>query len=114
MSLSNTPERTLLERKKSRIHDAMERSYDDLCDAVSAFHSLENHYDLSEQTIESVDGWVHRIDRSLEDVSRLIKELEDWAFDGDSHVLMDEDDLAEVMGYEGQKENYEDHKDKDE
>ena len=25
----------------------------------------------------------------------------------------DEDDLAEVMGYEGQRENYEDHKDKD-
>ena len=102
MPLSNTPERTLLERKKSRIHDAMERSYQDLCDAESAFHSLEDHFDLSEQTIESVDGWVYRIDKSLQDAGWLIKELEDWAFDGDSYRLMED------------AEDYEDHKDKEE
>ena len=102
MPLSNTPERTLLERKKSRIHDAMERAYEDLTDAVSAFHSLEDHYDLSEQTIESVDGWVYRIDKSLQDAGWLIKELEDWAFDGDSYRLMED------------AEDYEDHKDKEE
>ena len=90
MPLSNTPERTLLERKKSRIHDAMERAYDDLRDAVSAFHSLEDHYDLSEQTIESVDGWVYRIERSLSDADYLIRELGDWAFDGDSYRLMED------------------------
>jgi len=93
-------ERTLLERKKSRIHDAMERAYDDLRDAVSAFHSLEDHYDLSEQTIESVDGWHDRISKSLDDAEYLINELEEWAFDGDSYRLIEE-------------ENYEDHKDKD-
>ena len=90
MPLSNTPERTLLERKKSRIHDAMERSWNDLCDAVSAFHALEDHYDLSEQTIESVDGWTSRIDTKLHDVGYMIKELEDWAFDGDSYRLMED------------------------
>jgi len=90
MSPSNTPERTLLEQKKSRIHEAMERSYQDLCDAVSAFHALEDHFDLNEQTIESVDGWVYRIERSLSDADYLIRELGDWAFDGDSYRLIED------------------------
>ena len=95
MPQSNTSERTLLERKKSRIHDAMERSWNDLSDAVSAFHSLEAHYDLSEQTIESVDGWVSRMDEAIHDVGKMIKELEDWAFDGDSYRLMENADETE-------------------
>ena len=95
MPLSNTSERTLLERKKSRIHDAMERSYQDLCGAVSAFHSLEDHFDLSEQTIESVDGWTYRIEKSLDDACYLIEELGDWAFDGDSYRLMEDADETE-------------------
>ena len=45
-----------LDQDKSRIHDRMEDSWNALCDAVSAFQSLEDHYDLSEQTIEVVDG----------------------------------------------------------
>ena len=90
MPQSDTPERTLLERKKSRIHDAMERSHQDLCDAVSAFHSLEDHFDLSEETIDAVDGWTDRINKSLVDAEYLIIELEDWAFDGDSYRLMED------------------------
>ena len=101
MPQSNIPERTLLERDKSRLHDKMCNSFMKLRDAVGAFHSLEDHYDLSEQTIEMVDGWTHRIEKSLYDAEYLINELEDWAFDGDSYRLIEE-------------ENYEDHKDKDE
>jgi hypothetical protein len=68
---------------------------------MKRFHELEEYYDLSEQTIESVDDWVDRICKSLDDVYYMIEELEDWAFDGDSYLLIEE-------------ENYEDHKDKDE
>jgi hypothetical protein len=90
MPQSNTPTRTLLEREKSRLHDKMSNSLVTLRDAVNAFHSLEDHYDLSEQTIESVDGWTYRIDKSLDDAGYLITELEDWAFDGDSYSLMED------------------------
>ena len=103
MPPSNTPTRTLLEREKSRLHDKMENSWMTLRDAVNKFHGLEDHYDLSEQTIDNVDGWHDRILKSLEDARYLIDELENWAFDGDSHVLMESED-----------ENYEDHKDKEE
>ena len=95
MPLSNTPERTLLEREKSRLHDKMERSHQDLCDAVSAFHSLEDHYDLTEETIDLVDGWVMRMDESLNGAGCLLTELEDWAFDGDSYRLMGDADETE-------------------
>ncbi len=88
-------ERTLLEREKSRLHDRMLNRWMDLCDAVSAFHALEDHYDLTEETIESVDGWNDRIDKSLQDAGWLIKELEDWAFDGDSYRLMEDEDETE-------------------
>ena len=101
MPQSNIPERTLLEREKSRLHDKMINTWHTLCDTVSQFHSLEDHYDLDDLTIERVDGWVHRIEQSLGDADYLINELGDWAFDGDSYRLIEE-------------ENYEDHKDKDE
>ena len=94
-------ERTKLEQDKSLCHDKMQEAWHDLCNAVSRFHSLEDHYDLCEQTIESVDGWTDRINKSLHDAGYLIDELEEWAFDGDSYRLIEE-------------ENYEDHKDKDE
>ena len=101
MPQSNIPTRTLLEREKSTLHDKMINAWHTLYNSVNRFHGLEDHYDLSEQTIEAVDGWHDRIRRSLDDALGLIDELEDWAFDGDSHVLMEE-------------ENYEDHKDKEE
>ena len=85
-------ERTKLEQEKSRLHDEMMNSLVALRRAVSAFHSLEDHYDLSEQTIEAVDGWIERIDYSLDDAGCLITELEDWAFDGDSYRLMEDED----------------------
>ena len=94
-------ERTKLEQEKSVYHDKMKEAWHDLSKAVSRFHSLEDYYDLDELTIERVDGWVHRIEQSLTDADYLIDELEDWAFDGDSYRLIEE-------------ENYEDHKDKDE
>ena len=100
MPQSNIPERTLLEREKSRLHDKMINAWMTLRDSVSKFHALEDHYDLDELTIERVDGWVDRIEKSLTDADYLINELEEWAFDGDSYRLMEE-------------ENYEDHKDKD-
>ena len=90
MPQSNVPEQTLLERDKSRIHDKMEKAWNQLCDAVSAFHALEDHYDLHEYTIELVDGWTGRIDTKLHDVGYMIEELEDWAFDGNSHVLLED------------------------
>ena len=93
-------ERTKLEQDKSLCHDKMQEALHDLSNAVSRFHSLEDHYDLDHLTIERVDGWVHRIEGSLSDTEYLVRELEDWAFDGDSYRLMEE-------------ENYEDHKDKD-
>ena len=100
MPQSNTPERTKLEQEKSLWHDKMITSWMTLRDSVSAFHALEDHYDLDDLTIERVDGWVHRIEQSLGDADYLINELGDWAFDGDSYRLIEE-------------ENYEDHKDKD-
>ena len=90
MPLSNTPTRTLLEREKSRLHDKMQEAWHDLSKAVSKFHSLEDHYDLDDLTIERVDGWVYRIEKSLDDANYLIDELEDWAFDGDSYRLMED------------------------
>ena len=90
MPQSNTPTSTLLEREKSRIHDKMINTFMTLCDTVSAFQSLEDHYDLSEQTIEAVDGWTARINNDLHKVGYMIDELEDWAFDGDSHILMED------------------------
>ena len=81
-----------LEREKSGLHDEMMNSLVALRRAVSAFHSLEDHYDLCEQTIESVDGWVDRTNKSLSDVGYMIDELEDWAFDGDSYRLMEDED----------------------
>ena len=92
MPQSNTPTRTLLEREKSRLHDKMCNAWMTLRDAVGAFHSLEDHYDLTEETIESVDGWVDRINKSLTDADYLIDELEEWAFDGDSYRLMEDED----------------------
>ena len=102
MPQSNTPERTKLEQEKSLWHDKMITSWMTLRDSVSAFHALEDHYDLDDLTIERVDGWVHRIEQSLGDADFLINELGDWAFDGDSYRLIEED------------ENYDDHRDKDE
>ena len=81
-----------LEREKSRLHDEMMNSLVALRRAVSAFHSLEDHYDLSEQTTDLVDDWVMKIDESLDDAGCLITELEDWAFDGDSYRLMEDED----------------------
>jgi len=37
-------------------------------------------------------GWVDRICKSLDDVYYMIEELEDWAFDGDSYRLMEDED----------------------
>ena len=102
MPQSNTPERTKLEQEKSLWHDKMITSWMTLRDSVSAFHALEDHYDLDDLTIERVDGWVNRIEQSLGDADYLINELGDWAFDGDSYRLIEED------------ENYDDHRDKDE
>ena len=102
MPQSNIPERTLLEREKSRIHDEMINAWMTLHNSVSRFHALEDHYDLDDLTIERVDGWVNRIEQSLGDADYLINELGDWAFDGDSYRLIEED------------ENYDDHRDKDE
>ena len=90
MPPSNTPTRTLLEREKSRLHDKMQEAWHDLSKAVSKFHSLEDHYDLDDLTIERVDGWVYRIEKSLDDANYLIDELEGWAFDGDSYRLMED------------------------
>ena len=101
MPQSNIPERTLLEREKSRLHDRMCNTWMTLRDTVCAFHALEDHYDLTEETIDSVDSWNDRMQRSLDDSRELIDDLEDWAFDGDGYRLMEDD------------ENYEDHKDKD-
>ena len=83
-------ERTKLERDKSLCHDKMQEAWHDLSKAVSKFHSLEDHYDLDDLTIERVDGWVYRIEKSLDDANYLIDELEDWAFDGDSYRLMED------------------------
>ena len=80
-------ERMKLEREKTRIHDKMEKAWNELCDTVSEFHALEEHYDLSEPTVEMVDGWVNSINNSLHNVGYLIEDLECWAFDGDSHIL---------------------------
>ena len=101
MPKSDTPTRTSLEREKSRLHDKMINAWMTLRDSVGAFHSLEDHYDLDDLTIERVDGSVHRIEQSLGDADYLINELGDWAFDGDSYRLIEE-------------ENYDDHRDKDE
>ena len=95
-------ERTKLEQDKSLLHDKMKEAWYDLSNAVSKFHALEDYYDLDELTIERVDGWFHRIEQSLGDADFLINELGDWAFDGDSYRLIEED------------ENYDDHRDKDE
>ena len=94
-------ERTKLEQEKSLWHDKMITSWMTLRDSVISFHGLEDHYDLDDLTIERVDSWVHRIEESLNEADFLINELEDWAFDGDSYRLIEE-------------ENYEDHRDKDE
>ena len=94
-------ERTKLEQDKSVLHDKMKEAWYDLSNAVRKFHALEDHYDLDDLTIERVDGWVHRIEQSIGDADFLINELEDWAFDGDSYRLIEE-------------ENYDDHRDKDE
>ena len=95
MPQSNIPERTLLEREKSRLHDMMFNSFMTLRDAVGAFHSLEDHYDLTEETIDLVDGWVMRMDEAIHDVGKMIEELEVWAFDGDSYNLMEDADETE-------------------
>ena len=89
MSLS---ERTKLEQDKSLLHDKMKEAWYDLSNAVSKFHALEDYYDLDELTIERVDGWVDRINKSLTDADYLLDELEDWAFDGDSYRLMEDED----------------------
>jgi len=81
-------ERTKLEQDKSLFHDKMKEAWHDLANAMKRFHELEDHYDLSEQTIESVDDWVDRICKSLDDVYYMIEELEGWAFDGDSYRLI--------------------------
>jgi hypothetical protein len=83
-------ERTKLEQDKSLFHDKMKEAWYDLSNAVSKFHALEDYYDLDELTIERVDGWTDRINKSLTDAEYLIDELEDWAFDGDSYRLMED------------------------
>ena len=90
-------ERMKLEREKSRIHDKMENAWNELCDAVSAFHALEEHYDLHDYTIELGDGWTGRIDNDLHKVGYMIEELADWAFDGNSYVLMEDADLRSII-----------------
>ena len=88
--MSTLSESIKLDRDKTRIHTKMEKACSDLSSAVSAFHALEEHYDLSEQTIELVDGWTYRIEKTVDDADYLIEELGDWAFDGDSHILMED------------------------
>ena len=83
-------ERMKLEQEKSVYHDKMKEAWYDLSKAVSRFHELEDYYDLDELTIERVDGWVDRINKSLTDAEYLIDELEEWAFDGDSYRLMED------------------------
>ena len=79
-------ERTKLEQEKSVYHDKMKEAWHDLSKAVSRFHSLEDYYDLDELTIERVDGWVDRINKSLTDAD---------LFDGDSYRLMEDEDETE-------------------
>ena len=85
-------ERTKLEQEKSVYHDKMKEAWYDLSKAMKRFHELEDYYDLTEETIESVDGWVMRMEERLDGARYLITELEDWAFDGDSYRLMEDED----------------------
>jgi hypothetical protein len=84
---SYNEEVTKFEREKTRIHDRMERAFDELCDACSSLQALEDHYDLHEPSIEEVDGWAGRFNAHMHQVGYLISELEEWAFDGDTLVL---------------------------
>ncbi len=91
-----------LEVESSRIHDKMLYHFKSLCNAVSALQSLEDHYDLREDSIEMIDNWCNDINSNLHQVCYSIDDLEVWAFDGDT--------LQEIV----EDENYEDHKDKEE
>ena len=95
MPQSNIPERTLLEREKSTIHDKMLNAWHTLYSSANKFQGLEDHYDLDELTIERVDGWHDRLRKSLDDAYYMIEELGDWAFDGDSYRLMEDEDGTE-------------------
>ena len=103
-----------LDQRASQIHDKMGKAFQDLCDAASALYGLEDHYDLAEFSIEMCNEWWQGMNRDLHKIGYHVDEAENWMFNGYSLQEKSEDDLAETMGYEGQKENYEDHKDKEE
>ena len=73
-----------LDVESSRIHDRMEKAFKNLNEAVSAMQSLEEHYDLREDSIEKIDYWCGEIHTFLHQVGYSIDDLEDWAFDGDT------------------------------
>ena len=102
-----------LDQRATQIHERMGFYWDLLCDAASDLSALEDHYDLREDSIEMIDHTYTNIYDLLNKLKYEIDEAENWMFNGYSLQEISEDDLAEVMGYEGQKENYEDHKDKD-
>ena len=90
MPLSKRGER--LDVESSQIHDKMLYHFKSLCNYVSAMQSLEEHYDLREDSIEMVDNWCNEIGPWLSQVGYSIEDLEDWAFDGDTHILMENAD----------------------
>ena len=90
MPLSKRGER--LDVESSLIHDNMEKAFASLCEAVSQLQSLEDHYDLREDSIGMVDNWCNEIGPWLSQVGYSIEDLEDWAFDGDTLLEIIEDD----------------------
>jgi len=89
MPLSKRGER--LEVESSRIHDKMLYHFKSLCNYVSAMQSLEEHYDLREDSIGMIDNWCNEINSDLHKVGYSIDDLEDWAFDGDTLQEISED-----------------------
>ena len=90
-----------LDQRASQIHDRLGFHWDALCNAASALQSLEEHYDLREDSVEMCDDTYSNMYDLLNKLKYEIDEAENWMFNGYS--------LQEIS----EEENYEDHKDKD-
>jgi len=81
-----------LDQRASQIHDRMGYHWNALCNAASALYSLEEHYDLREDSIEMCEHTYNNMYKALHDIKYEIDEAENWMFNGYSLEEISEDE----------------------
>jgi len=81
-----------LAERATDIHCKMENAWLALSNAASALYSLEEHYDLTEPSIDMCNHTYNNMDELLHKLKYEIDEAENWMFNGYSLQEIDEDE----------------------